>query len=273
MLYQNKSELLKLLATENLFAEKKFGQNFLINPSILQKILDAAQLSSQDQVLEIGPGIGLLTLELAKTVQALITIEKDSKLYPHLEKILKPYPQTTLIKGDALEYQPTLSSYKIVANIPYYITSPLIYHYLAEANNKPTLMVLLVQREVAEKICAKTGDHTVLSLQTQLFAKAKIIAKVAPGNFHPAPQVDSSILLLETLPAPQITNTGLFLKLIKLAFSQKRKTLLNTLSNFPGQDKSTLEKALNSISISPMVRPQNLSFEEWYKITELFSHV
>lgn len=271
MLYNNKSELIQLLQQNGLYAQKNLGQNFLVNTQIIEKILLAAELKPTDQVIEIGPGIGLLTLELAKKAKTFITIEKDYKLYPHLEKILADFPNSTLIKADALDFQPTFTDYKIIANIPYYITSPLIHHYLGAAEHKPSSLTLLVQLEVAQKICAKPGDHTVLSLQTQVFAVPKIIAKVAPGNFHPAPQVDSAILQLTTLPQPQVSDFKLFDKIIKKAFSQKRKTLLNTLSTFHGADKALLNQKLPEIGISPQERPQNLSFADWQKLVDLFS--
>ncbi len=271
MLYNNKSELIQLLQKNGLYAQKNLGQNFLVNTQIIEKILQAADVKSTDQVLEIGPGIGLLTVELAKRAKEFITIEKDSKLYAHLENILADYPNTTLVKGDALEYQPTFTEYKVVANIPYYITSPLIHHYLGTAEHKPSSLTLLVQLEVAQKICAKPGDHTVLSLQTQAFAQPKVVAKVPPGNFHPAPQVDSAILHLSVLPQSQVSDFKLFDKLIKKAFSQKRKTLLNTLSTFHGASKAWLNEKLPEIGISPQVRPQNLSFEDWQKLIDLFS--
>lgn len=271
MLYNNKSELINLLLENGLYAQKNLGQNFLVNTHIIDKILESANLQSTDQVIEIGPGIGLLTLELAKKAKTFVTIEKDYKLYPHLERLLADFPNATLVKADALDYQPTFSDYKIIANIPYYITSPLIHHYLGAAEHKPKSLTLLVQLEVAQKICAKPGDHTVLSLQTQVFAEPKIIAKVAPGNFHPAPKVDSAILQLTTLSQPQVSDFKLFDKIIKKAFSQKRKTLLNTLSTFHGADKAWLSQKLPEIGISPQERPQNLTFVAWQKIVELFS--
>lgn len=271
MLYNNSGELLDLLKKTNLYTQKSLGQNFLHNPGIINKILEAANLNKSDQVLEIGPGMGILTLELAKKVQKVTTLELDQKLIPHLKNIFSEFPNIELINQDALQFAPPTNDYKLVANIPYYITSPIINHFLNPQNPnsfRPNLMVLLVQLEVAQKIVAQPGDHTVLSLMTQAFGKAEIVAKVAPGNFIPAPKVDSAILKITSHPQPLIKNFPLFEKIIKKAFSQKRKTLSNTLIKgglFPAEQ---MLKAFEKSSISLQERPQRLSIEDWNNLIE-----
>jgi 16S rRNA (adenine1518-N6/adenine1519-N6)-dimethyltransferase len=228
-------------------------------------------LQPSDQIIEIGPGMGILTLELAKKTQKVTTIELDQKLIPHLTSIFKEFPNIELINQDALKFTPPTHNYKLVANIPYYITSPIINHFLNPENpgsSRPDSMVLLVQLEVAQKIVAKPGDHTVLSLMTQAFGHAEIIAKVAPGNFIPAPKVDSAILKITSHPQPLIKNFPLFEKIIKKAFSQKRKTLSNTLIKgglFPAE---IMFKAFEKSGIPLQERPQRLSIQNWNDLIE-----
>jgi len=271
MLYNNKQELLELLRRENLFTEKKLGQNFIFNTQIIEQIVEAADLQPNDDIIEVGPGLGILTLELAKHAQKVTTIELDQKLIPYLEKTFAEHNQQKnieIIHQNVLDSIPPSTPYKLVANIPYYITSPILSHYLQinSPSIRPTTIVLLVQLEVAQKICAKTGDHGVLSLQTQIFAEPKIIAKVSPTNFVPAPKVDSAILKLTIHPKPLVSNPQLFIDLIKKAFSQKRKTLLNSLQGWKNLDRLAINALLEKAGIDFMVRPQNLEIADFEKI-------
>jgi len=268
MLYNNKQELLELLKREALFTEKKFGQNFLFNTHIIDRILEAADLQPTDQVVEVGPGLGILTLELAKRAAQVTTIELDQKLIPYLEKTFDDYQNIKILHQDVLESTPPATPYKLIANIPYYITSPILSHFLQvdPPSARPTSIVLLVQLEVAQKICAKAGDHGVLSLQTQIFAQPKIISKVSPGNFVPAPKVDSAILKLTVHPSPLVSHPQLFIDLIKKAFSQKRKTLLNSLEGWRGLDRTAISELLQKAAINPMERPQNLDIADFERI-------
>ncbi|MGL5830548.1 MAG: 16S rRNA (adenine(1518)-N(6)/adenine(1519)-N(6))-dimethyltransferase RsmA [Candidatus Altimarinota bacterium] len=271
MLYNNSGELIDLLKKSGLYTEKRFGQNFLHNPGIITKILQAANLSETDRVVEIGPGLGILTLELAKNVQKVTTLELDQKLIPHLQGIFKDFPNIELINQDALKFIPPSQDYKLVANIPYYITSPIINHFLnpeTSTSTRPSVMVLLVQLEVAQKIVAKPGDYGVLSLMTQAFGHAEIIAKVPPGNFLPAPKVDSAILKITSHPQPLIKNFPLFEKLIKKAFSQRRKTLSNTLIKGSFLPAEQMLKAFEKSGISLQERPQNLTLSDWNNLIE-----
>lgn len=268
MLYNNRSELVALLQKENLYTEKKLGQNFLFNTAIIDKIIAAANLQNTDQVLEVGPGLGILTLELAKHSQQVTTIELDNKLIPYLEKTFQDQKNIQIIHQDVLKSIPPSKPYKLIANIPYYITSPILSHFLqvSQPSIRPTTIVLLVQLEVAQKICAEPGDHTVISLQTQIFAKPKIMARVAPGNFLPAPNVDSAILKLEVYPEPLVADPQLFITLIKKAFSQKRKTLLNSLNGWQNLDRTEITNLLIKAQINPMERPQKLTIADFERI-------
>ena len=270
MLYNNRQELLNILQRENLFTEKKLGQNFLFNSEIIRKIIQAADLTNDDEVLEVGPGLGILTNELIQQAKRVTTVELDDKLIPYLEKTFSQANNLHIVHQNVLDFIPPEAPYKLIANIPYYITSPILSHFLQvkTPSLRPTTIVLLVQLEVAQKICAQTGDHNVLSFQTQIFAKPQIVAKVAPGNFVPAPKVDSAILKLDPLPSPLASNPQLFIQIIKKCFSQKRKTMLNSLNSFRNLSKDQLTPLLEQANISPQDRPQNLTIEQMEKLCQ-----
>lgn len=277
MIYQNTDELLNILKKYNLWTKKSLGQNFLVNSQVLKKIVDAADLKKDDEILEVGPGLGVLSVELASRVKKVTAIELDQRVLPILRENLEPYKNVEVIHGDALKIPPPAYHYKLVANIPYYITSPLLRHYLElpekseKTFQRPSHIVLLIQKEVAEKICAKEGDHTILSLQVQLFGKPSIVSTVSKSSFFPQPKVDSAILKIETYTEPLISNITIFFKLIKAAFAQKRKTLLNSLQNRFQVSKETIIHALKQAEIDPSERPQMLSISQWEKLGNAFS--
>lgn len=269
MLYKDKAELIEILKRENLWTNKNLGQNFLVNPSVINKIVTAADIKSTDYIVEIGPGLGILTEQLAKNAKYVRTIELDKTLIPLLKRTLSPYKNIEIEIGTALKAKLPNEDYKLVANIPYYITSPLLKHFLqpkTPQEKAPTLIVLLVQKEVAEKICAKQGDHSILSLQTQIFGKPSIVTTVTKGNFHPQPKVDSAILKIETFPTPLISDMKIFNQITSISFNQKRKTLLNTIKFFTKLSKEETEKILKKAQINPSNRPQMLTLEEWQKL-------
>lgn len=249
---------------------KKLGQNFLVDKTAIMKIIAAADLHKNDMVMEIGTGMGILTLALAEKVKNVRTIEYDKRLIPILKKTFQNYKNIKLINADALQTKLPSCAYKLVANIPYYITSPLISHFLqpkTPEEKQPTLIILLVQKEVAQKICAKVGQHSILSLQTQIFGKPSITGLVHKSSFNPQPKVDSAILKIEVYKEPLIKNIELFFKLISAAFSQKRKTLLNSLANGLKLNRETVAALLEKAGIAAERRPQTLSVEEWEKFT------
>lgn len=252
---------------EMIKAKKHLGQNFLKSQSIIDKIIKSAKLASTDVVIEIGPGLGILTQALAKEVKKIIAIELDASLIPILKQNLNNYLTKTdfekieIRNADALKFDPKITKYKIVANIPYYITSPLITHFLT-LKNPPQTLTLLVQKEVANKICARTlhdpkEKHSILSLQTQLYAKPTFAFTVSKGNFIPQPKVDSAVIHLEILPkSTRPKNPEKIIALAKKAFSGKRKKLSTTLKGI------TLEKALMNL------RPEDLLIDDWVKLTD-----
>ena len=254
---------------------KHLGQNFLTDKDVLKKIIDAADLKSSDIILEIGPGTGILTFELAKRVKQVIAVEKDKRMCEILENelnvrnvrnvkiinkdILKIEDVARLYVGRATSYIP---NYKIVANIPYYLTSPLIRKFL-EAENQPKLMILMVQKEVAQRICAKPPKMSLLSISVQFYAEAEIIAYVSKNSFYPIPKVDSAILKIEPRMNANLepNERELFFKLVKQGFSAKRKMLKNNLKI----NGEILEK----INLNPKIRAEGLSVNDWIKLFTL----
>lgn len=246
----------KLLNSYDQKAKKSFGQNFLIDKDILGSIIESAQISKTDHIIEVGPGLGVLTQKLAEESAKVTTIELDSSLLPILKLNLLRYKNVEIINGDALQFTPPSSEYKVVANIPYNITSPLINHFL-KAENPPSSMTILVQKEVAEKICDLTPDMSFLSLQIALFATASIKKIVKAQSFYPVPKVDSAILNLETHKKYTSETAEKVLKIAKRAFAQGRKKLSNTLPEY----KEQLEK----LDIAGQ-RPQHLTIEHWLQL-------
>ena len=262
-----------LLKRHGLRARKSLGQNFLQDPLALEEIVSAAEIQPTDTVLEIGPGLGSLTRYLAVAAKEVYTVELDLKLLPTLQAVLTPYPNVRLIQGDILKLSPkdliAEKDYLVVANIPYYITSAVIRHLL-ETDPKPRRIVLTVQKEVAERICATPGDMSLLSLSVQVYGRPRIAARIPASAFFPAPKVDSAVLSVDIYPAPLIKPELLhiFFKLIKAGFSQKRKTLRNSLSSGLHISPTNAADLLMSVDIDPQRRAETLSIEEWQTLSE-----
>ena len=261
-----------LLKYYGLRAHKGLGQNFLQDPLALEKIIAAAKIQPTDTVLEIGPGLGSLTRYLAISAKEVVAVELDPNLLPPLKSVLTPYQNVRLINGDILKLSLkdliTEKDYLVVANIPYYITSTVIRHLL-ESDSKPRRIILTIQKEVAQRICAKPGDMSLLALSVQVYGKPLIAARIPAGAFFPAPKVDSAVLSVDIYPTPLIKHEllAIFFQLIKAGFSQKRKTLRNALSS--GLRISTTRAAdlLTSASIDPQRRAETLSIEEWESLS------
>lgn len=258
----------KLLNRYGLKPQKGLGQNFLANQGALHKIIQAAQIKADDTILEIGPGLGSLTTLLAERAERVVAVELDTNLVRALGEILNPYPNVELIQGDILEVNLnelfTRPGYLVVANIPYYITSALL-RQLLEAQYAPERVVLTVQKEVAERICAAAGDLSLLALSVQVYGEPEITAHIPAGAFFPAPKVDSAVVRIEIFPEPRIPRPqlDLFFALTKAGFSQKRKTLLNSVSAGMGWDKEKTAARMQTAGIDPQRRAQTLSLEEW----------
>ena len=265
-----------LLRKYDLHPSKGLGQNFLENTISLQEIVSAAGLRPGDTVLEIGPGLGSLTRYLSLAALHVTSVELDRKLFPALEGNLGAYKNIRLVQGDILKLDPSelmkTPGYIVVANIPYYITSMVIRHLL-EATLRPARVVLTVQKEVAERICAETGKMNLLALSVQVYGKPLITAVIQAECFYPAPKVDSAVLRIEVLPQPVIPVDMLenFFKLIKAGFSQKRKTLRNALSGGLRIAPVEAEELLMSAGIDPRRRAETLDLQEWGTVVEEYS--
>jgi len=261
----------ELLKKYSLRPDKRLGQNFLQDPYILQKIAELAQIRPTDTVLEIGPGLGSLTRYLAATAEKVISIELDLRLFPPLEAVIKPYTNIKLVHGDILKIDPaeiiSQPGYLVVANIPYYITSAVIRHLL-ESNPKPRRIVLTIQKEVAERICAGPGHMSLLALSVQVYGQPRVVAHIPSGAFFPAPKVDSSVLVVDVAQVTAIPaqHLEIFFQLIKAGFSQKRKTLRNSLSAGMRMSANETEEMLRRTKIDPMRRAETLSIDEWGRL-------
>lgn len=261
-------------------AKKSLGQNFLRDRSFLTPILHAAQLSPADKVLEIGPGKGALTEALAEQTDCLVAVELDERLIEPLRQHFAPQPHVHVIHADILEHapaeliaeacSPTLATapaaaiaYKVVANLPYYITSAVLRHLL-EANPPPTLAVVMVQWEVAQRICAAPGDLSLLAVSVQFYATPRLIQRVPARAFSPQPKVDSAIVQLLVHPQPVIdVAPDHFFAVVRAGFSQKRKQLHNSLAAGLHLERRTVQQWLEKAGIDPMRRAETLSLVEW----------
>jgi len=272
-----------LLAQFGLKARKGLGQHFLVEEDVLDCILSAAELSPQDVVIEVGPGLGMLTSKLAERAGKVVAVELDLRLVGVLRKRLRLFRNVRIVQGDILRLAPgrlleddleTLASgqgYKVVANLPYYITSPVLRHFL-EASWKPSLMVVMVQKEVGEAIAASCGKMTLLSVRTQFYSGPTIIAHVPRRSFYPAPKVDSIVLRLDVyskLPI-EISDTDGFFDIVASGFSSSRKQLRNSLAQGLGIASDQVALLLEKAGIEAKRRAESLSLEEWSKVWELF---
>ena len=262
-----------LLRAYGLQPKKSLGQNFLVDPSGLDKVMQAAGLSPEDTVLEIGAGLGSLTVLLAQTVRRVIAVEIDRGLIAPLTEAVSEYDNVQIVEGDILKIPPEElnlgEAYLVVANIPYYISSAIIRRLL-ETQNRPPRIVLTVQQEVAERICAKDGKFSLLALSVQVFGVPRIQARIAAGCFYPAPDVDSAVLSITLFPQPLIAPEELdtFFRLARAGFSQKRKTLRNTLTAGLGLPAVQAESLLTAAGIDPRRRAETLSIAEWGRLTD-----
>ena len=264
-----------LLRQYGLHPDKSLGQNFLLDESALQQVVKAAEITSQDVVLEIGPGLGSLTRHLALSANSVVAVELDHNLIPPLILVVSQYPNVQVVQGDILALDPVQlvshQEYVVVANIPYYITSALVRHLL-EARIPPKRLVLTIQREVARRICALPGEMSLLALSVQVYGFPEIIAHIPASAFYPSPNVDSSVLRIDLYASPLVPTPELdaFFQLIKAGFSQKRKTLRNALSGGLRLPPSSVEALLMASDIDPMRRAETLDISEWHHLTTRF---
>lgn len=258
---------------DKIFANKSLGQHWLVDLGSLEYIVEFSDLSKNDFVLEIGPGHGALTQYLVKKVDQVLAVEFDEKLAKSLKSKINA-DNLSVVNSDILsfDYNSLPENYKIVANIPYYLTSNLI-RQITEADNLPNTVVLLIQKEVAERIAGKEGDMSLLSLAAKIYFDVQLGEVVKAECFDPAPKVDSQVIKLTKLSTQNIPNEHIevVFRLAKMAFNSKRKTLLNSFSGGLGVDKKSLheiQQKNNDVDFS--ARPQNLDCRDWLKLSEIF---
>lgn len=263
----------ELLAKYNLSIRKSWGQNFLLNSQVIEKIAQAAEITKEEMVLEVGPGLGVLTQELLTRAGQVTALEIDPRLCQLLRDRFGHHPVFTLINGDALEYDYSVlpRGYKAVANLPYYITSPFIFQLL-EGGNPPQLAVLLVQLEVAKRLAAGPGapDYGAMSVAVQYYCQVDLVTRVGGGNFYPPPKVDSAVVKLtwhQQRPYQPVSPQLMF-RIIKLAFGQRRKMLKNLVASGIGLPVTTVVQVLEEMGISPGVRGEELSVAAYSELSD-----
>lgn len=264
-----------LLEEYDIVPRKSLGQNFLHDPNMLDKIVSIAELTPNDLVLEVGPGTGLLTERIAKVAKQLTSIEVDERLQPLLEKIVAQHPNLTIRYQDILtldinklyENQP----YVVVANLPYYITSAIIRHFL-ESDHRPHRLVLTMQMEVAERLIAMPDDMSILSVSIQFFGHPQIAARLKPSVFWPRPEVDSAVVRIDTYdnPTVDVPDNQTFFRVVRAGFGQKRKQLKNSLASGLGLNADQTTAMFDTSKIDPRRRAETLTLEEWAQLTRAY---
>jgi 16S rRNA (adenine1518-N6/adenine1519-N6)-dimethyltransferase len=276
----------EILHRYHLRPSKGLGQNFLVDEVHLARIVAVAELTTADVVLEIGPGLGTLTARLAEVAGRVIAVELDPRMVAILAETLAGHTNVRTVLGDILTLDPTqlvmegskveapLSpahpiSYKVVANLPYYITSAVIRHLL-EARVPPTLMVLTVQREVAQRMIARPPAMNLLAISVQLYASVEIVDRIPAGAFYPVPKVDSAVVRLRryTRPAVEVANVKGFFEVVKAGFGQRRKQLRNALASGLGCSPTSVAAALQMAGVDPQRRAETLTLEEWARLAK-----
>ncbi|MFH1486660.1 MAG: 16S rRNA (adenine(1518)-N(6)/adenine(1519)-N(6))-dimethyltransferase RsmA [Chloroflexota bacterium] len=272
------SQVRKLLKRLGLRARKRWGQHFLVDTSVLRKTISAAELAPDDTVVEVGPGLGVLTEELLKRAGEVFAIEVDSGLASALSHTFAGHSNLTVVNANVLEVEAqslfrqhrSTPGYKVVANLPYYITAPTLRHFL-EASLKPHLMVVMVQKEVAQNIVAARGKTSLLSIAVQFYGRPTIVSYVPASSFYPTPKVDSALLKIEVYPEPavDVADPHSFFQTVQAGFSAPRKQLHNALTLglkiSPGDAAALLEEA----GIAPSRRAGTLSLDDWTALHRL----
>ena len=277
----SKKDIKNLLKSYLSSPSKKLGQNFLIDRTAVKKIVSAADLKENDVVLEIGPGIGALTQELAKKVRKVIAVEKDSKMVEVLKETLKDLNNIELVKADILKFQAPnskfqtnsklqITNYKVVGNLPFYLTAPVIRKFLEMKEAKPRLMVLVVQKEVGQRICAKPPRMSILAVSVQIYAEAKIISYISRKSFWPQPEVDAAIIKIIPFQKGRRPDLHHFFEVVKAGFSQPRKQIANNLTKKLDLSREKTDDWLLGNGIDPTQRAETLSVKDWINLVKTY---
>jgi len=270
-----------ILKTYNLTPTRSKGQNFLISNEIIEKIIKVSEIKKDDVVLEVGSGLGILTEELIKNCNKVISVELDRKIFDFLKLKFVSNNNLTLINKDILRFKPEENKllsqkYKIIANLPYNITSYFLRRFLT-LDNSPSEMTLLLQKEVAERICAKKGEMSLLAVSVQVYGNPKIIEIVKRENFYPQPEVDSAILKIGNIKNKKQIKQFLeikedkFWRIVKIGFSAKRKQLQNNLAAGLKISSDEAKNVLKKANFNPKIRAQELSIKDWIKLAKYFN--
>jgi len=276
----SKRNIKNLFKKYKIRASKGLGQNFLIDKKAVKKFIESAYLKPNDVILEIGPGLGVLTQELAEKVKKVMAVEKDPKMTRILLndelRIIKT-KNVEIIQGDILKILNSKfkidNSYKVVANLPFYLTAPVIRKFL-ESNHQPREIILIVQKEVGQRICAQPPDMNLLAVAVQIYAKPKIVSYISRQSFWPKPKVDSAIIRIAPLIKAHKKlkiNVNLFFKIVRAGFSQPRKQLLNNLSKTLELNKEKTKSWLLKNKIQPSQRAESLEVRDWINLTKSFT--
>jgi 16S rRNA (adenine1518-N6/adenine1519-N6)-dimethyltransferase len=266
------TQLKELCQEYGLSPSKRYGQNYLISKGIVQKIIDAAELKKTDTIVEIGPGFGVLTCAMAPHVRRVVAFEIEKKLQSYWEEKQKEYPNVEIIWGNALKELKAQSSklkgnYKIIANLPYQITSHAL-RVVLEAESKPERMIVMVQKEVAERIVARPGKMSLLSVSVQYFGEPRLVAKVSKGNFWPAPKVDSAVLSIDVYKTKGTRADERFFQTVRAGFQNKRKQLWRNISRGLGIPGDAVKAVVADVALDSAVRAEALSVEQWKDISK-----
>ncbi|MFH1652353.1 MAG: 16S rRNA (adenine(1518)-N(6)/adenine(1519)-N(6))-dimethyltransferase RsmA [Chloroflexota bacterium] len=270
------SQTRQALRRFDLKARRALGQHFLVDAAVLQLIVDTAALTSEDTVIEVGPGLGVLTRELAERAGRLYAIELDDRLAEILRRNLASLPNVTVMNENVLDVDPASlipegTPYRVVANLPYYITSPVLRHFL-EARHRPDKLLVMVQKEVAEVITAAAGQRSLLSIGVQLYGRPEIVSRVPAAAFYPPPKVDSALLKIDVYPGPAVPVDDVkgFFHIVRAGFTTPRKQLANSLAKGLAADKAPVKALLDKAGIDPQRRAETLTLEEWFALWQAY---
>ncbi len=259
---------------KGIYLTKKRGQNFLVDRNTAMKIVELADVEAEDTILEIGPGLGALTFLLAKKAARVIAVEIDNKLEEALRGQAGTFPNLEIIKADILELEHKKivpNRYKLISSLPYNITSPVIFKFLKE-KPKPVEMVIMVQKEVAERMLAKSPHMNILALVVSFYGEAEILKNVSKNNFYPRPEVDSAVVKIKIKKYLPEIDEKTFWSFVKSGFSAKRKKLANNLANIPKISRDEVEVALKDMGLDSKSRAENLSLENWINLSKKLNH-
>jgi 16S rRNA (adenine1518-N6/adenine1519-N6)-dimethyltransferase len=270
-----KRNIKNLLKKYQIWPSKRLGQNFLIDELAIKKVIRAADLKPGDVVLEIGPGLGVLTVEIAKKAKMVIAVEKDPKMCQILKDLLKCWnvKNVEIVNDDILfdtKYKIQNTKYKVAGNLPFYLTAPVIRKFLELIEVRPQSMVLVVQKEVGQRICAKPNKMSILAVSVQFYAKPEIISFISKKSFWPQPKVDSAIIKITPKKILLRLNLHIFFKIVKAGFSQPRKQLINNLSKSLKIDRQKVKNWLLKNNIQPSQRAETLTIKDWINLTKTF---